>query len=295
MACQRAQADPFQNWLRWLKSFTEVKTILIAQNQGASVKPCGVPYELYHSYIIYIYIHITFALIYQWLAFYIAFFLVNDWEWLNITITKPLPGFTFWAFWTIVSSQRGFCICSAQEQVLADLPPKTEATRNAYFELAKPEFENWGLFFFGLTRYYQHPSEWIFYALWYDYLFQVSTVSNAARLMQRLSGLQIVLWLPLTRWQKVGRKWVVVVVVVVVVAVVVVVVLVLVLVFVLLLLLSCSLLFFFFAFPEDLWGEIRIISPEALGSKQSWRTLWALHLGHIFRKKFWGQGQVQEH
>lgn len=74
MACQRAQADLFYHWLRWLKSFTEVKTILIAQNQGASVKPCGVPYELYYSYIIYIYIHITFALIYQWLAFYIVFF-----------------------------------------------------------------------------------------------------------------------------------------------------------------------------------------------------------------------------
>lgn len=153
-ACHRAQADLFQNWLRWLKSFTEVKTILVAQNQGASVKPCGVPYELYYSYIIYIYIHITFALIYQWLAFYIAFFFVRfKWLWMikdhvkTQLKTKPLPGFTFWAFWTIVSSPRGVCICSAQEQVLADLPPKTEATRNAYFELAKTEFENWGYFF----------------------------------------------------------------------------------------------------------------------------------------------------
>ena len=42
MVCQRAQVDLFQNWLRWLKSFTEATTILIAQNQGASVKPCGV-------------------------------------------------------------------------------------------------------------------------------------------------------------------------------------------------------------------------------------------------------------
>ena len=176
--------------------------------------------------------------------------------------TKPLPGFTFWAFWTIVSSPRGVCICSAQEQVLADLPPKTEATRNAYFELAKTEFEN--CFFFGyITRYYQHPSEWIFYSLWYDYLFQVSTVSNAAPLMQRLSGLQIVLWLPLTRWQKVGKKWVVVVVVVVLVLVLVL-VLVFVLLLLLLLLLSCSLFFFCFAFPEDSWGETRTISPKLL-------------------------------
>ena len=91
--------------------------------------------------------------------------------------------------------------------------------------------------------------------------------------MQRLSGLQIVLWLPLTRWQKVGRKlW---------------------LSLLLWLSLSLSLFLFlflflflsspssssfffflvlccsFFAFPEDSWGEIRTISSEALGSKQS--------------------------
>lgn len=65
MACQRAQVDLFYHWLRWLKSFTEVKTILIAQNQGASVKPCGV------------YIIITFALIIPVISIHLLFFFLG--------------------------------------------------------------------------------------------------------------------------------------------------------------------------------------------------------------------------
>ncbi len=60
----RAQGDLFYHWLLPLKWCTQVTTILIAQNQGASVKPCFCTF----------WVTCTSALIYQWLAFCIAFF-----------------------------------------------------------------------------------------------------------------------------------------------------------------------------------------------------------------------------
>ena len=230
--------------------------------------------------------NITFALIYQWLAFYIAsFFFFGKWLWMiedhdTQLKTQPLP--------------KGLPHCPRWGASFGRFAAKDRGTSEGQlFELAKTEFENWGVFIFSwITRYYQHPSEWIFYSLWWcHYLFKFQRFQmlliwcNDFLVCRLFFGFHL---LAGKRWGGNGLSLRWSLSLSLSLSLFFVLVLVLVLVFVLLLLLlllvlCCSLLFFFSLFRKILGERFGPFPPKLLAqnsrlenfvSSASWTYLW---------------------